>query len=61
MRIESKKIIKTVQFAKERMINSFKAEGRAERTCTKKVPIIVKDTGSIKQNPYFIGTKGKMP
>lgn len=58
MRIRSRKTIKAVCFARERIMNPFKVKGRAQRTGTEKVVKTVKDIDTLKENPHF--TKHKM-
>lgn len=58
MRIRSRETIKAVRFAREQIMNPVKAEGRAQRTGTKKVVKTVKDIDTLKENPHF--TKHKM-
>lgn len=58
VRIQSRKIIKAVHFARERIMNPFTVEGRARRTGTEKVVKTVKDMDTLKENPHF--TKHKV-
>jgi hypothetical protein len=53
MRMQSRKIMKAVHFARERIRNQFKVEGRAQRTGTSKVVKSVKDIDTLKGNPHF--------